>query len=35
MRMDFFDFGIAPEIDVPDPDEVFDATTLVQDELGL
>ncbi|HEY5816363.1 MAG TPA: hypothetical protein VIS95_08490 [Solirubrobacterales bacterium] len=35
MRMDFFDFGIAPEIDVPEPDEVFDATSLAQDAAGL
>lgn len=35
MRMDFFDFGIDPEIDVPDSDEVFDATDLAKEELGL
>jgi hypothetical protein len=35
MRMDFFDFGIAPEIDVPESSEVFDATALAEDELGL
>ena len=35
MRMDFFDFGVVPEIDVPEPSEVFDATALAQDELGL
>lgn len=33
MRMDFFDFGIEPEIDVPDSDEVFDATSLAMEEL--
>jgi hypothetical protein len=32
MRIDFFDFGIEPEIDVPDPGEVFDATALAQNE---
>lgn len=35
MRMDFFDFGLVPEIDVPEPSEVFDATALAQDELDL
>ncbi len=35
MRMDFFDFGVVPEIDVPEPSEVFDATALAQDEVGL
>ena len=30
MRMDFLDFGIDPEIDVPDSDEVFDATALTE-----
>lgn len=35
MRMDFFDFGIDPEIEVPDSDEVFDATDLAKEELGL
>jgi len=33
MRMDFFDFGTAPVIDVPDSDEVFDATSLAEEEL--
>lgn len=35
MRMDFFDFGIDPEIEAPDSDEVFDATDLAKEELGL
>ncbi len=35
MRVDFYDFGISPEIDVPESSEVFDATSLVKDELGL
>ncbi len=34
MRMDFFDFGAVPLIDVPGSSEVFDATAMVQDELG-
>ena len=33
MRTDFFDFGFEPEIDVPDSDEVFDATSLAQEQL--
>jgi len=33
MRIDFFDFGLEPEIDVPDSSEVFDATALVQEQL--
>jgi hypothetical protein len=33
MRMDFFDFGVEPVIDVPDSDEVFDATSLAEEEL--
>ena len=35
MRMDFFDFGFEPEIEVPDSSEVFDATELTQEKLGL
>ena len=35
MRMDFFDFGIAPEIDVPDSSEVFDATAIARESVGL
>lgn len=35
MRMDFFDFGIDPQIDVPEPDDVFDATSMAKEELGL
>lgn len=30
MRIDFFDFGIEPKIDVPGSSEVFDATSLAQ-----
>lgn len=33
MRTDFFDFGIDPQIDVPDSDEVFDATSLAKEEI--
>jgi hypothetical protein len=34
MRMDFFDLGIVPEIDVPDSGEVFDATAITEEELS-
>lgn len=34
MRIDFFDFGFEPEIDVPDSSEVFDATALTRSKLG-
>lgn len=33
MQLDFFDFGTAPEIDVPDEGEVFDATGQLRAEL--
>lgn len=33
MRIDFIDFGVDPEIDVPASDEVFDATDLAHEEL--
>lgn len=35
MRMDFFDFTHIPEIDVPDQSEVFDATSVAEDQVGL
>jgi hypothetical protein len=35
MRMDFFDFGPVSAIDVPRASEVFDATALAEEELGL
>ncbi|HEX5928012.1 MAG TPA: hypothetical protein VFY48_01320 [Solirubrobacterales bacterium] len=35
MRMDFFDFGATPEIEVPDSDEVFDATDMARDGLDI
>lgn len=33
MRIDFFDFGYEPEIEVPDSAEVFDATSLAQEQI--
>lgn len=33
LRVDFFDFGVEPEIDVPDSGEVFDATSLAKEQL--
>jgi hypothetical protein len=33
MRMDFFDFGYEPEIEVPDSGEVFDATSVTQEQI--
>ncbi len=33
LRMDFLDFGLVPEIEVPVADEVFDATSMAEDEL--
>jgi hypothetical protein len=33
MTIDFYDFGIAPEIELPDEDEVFDATSLLRAEI--
>ena len=35
MRMDFFEFGNVPEIEVPEPSEVFDATAFAREGLGL
>ena len=35
MRVDFVDFGTVPGISVPDSSEVFDATSLAEDELGV
>lgn len=35
MRMEFFDFGITPEIDIPAPAEVFDVTPLVRARLHM
>jgi outer membrane lipoprotein-sorting protein len=35
MTMDFFDFGFEPEIEVPDSSEVFDATDLARQQLGV
>jgi hypothetical protein len=33
MRTDFFDFGFEPEIEPPDSSEVFDATSLAQEQI--
>jgi hypothetical protein len=33
MQMEFFDFGIEPQIDAPDSSEVFDATALTEETL--
>jgi hypothetical protein len=35
LRMDLFDFGIDPDIEAPDSNDVFDATSLAKEELGL
>ena len=35
MRVDFFDFGFEPKIEVPDSSEVFDATDLTREKLGI
>lgn len=34
MTVDFYDFGISPDIELPDPDTVFDATDLAGLEAG-
>jgi len=35
MRVDFFDFGTEPEIELPDSSEVFDATAIGREAAGL
>lgn len=35
MTMDFVDFGIEPEIEIPDSSEVFDATEQAREHLGV
>ncbi|HEX6780529.1 MAG TPA: hypothetical protein VF125_00710 [Solirubrobacterales bacterium] len=35
VRTDFLDFGPVPEIEVPDSDEVFDATEQAAEGIGL
>lgn len=35
VRVDFYDFSVVPEIDVPEEGEVFDATAFAKEELGL
>lgn len=34
MTVDFYDFGISPDIKLPDPETVFDATDLARHEAG-
>lgn len=33
LRMDFFDFGVVPDIEIPAEGEVFDTTSMAEDEL--
>jgi hypothetical protein len=33
--VDFYDFGISPEIQLPNPDTVYDATPMIRSKLGL
>lgn len=33
LRMDLFDLGAQPQISVPDPDQVFDATPILREQL--
>jgi hypothetical protein len=35
MTADFYDFGISPDIQLPDPDTVYDATPIFREKLGL
>lgn len=35
MTIDFFDFGFEPQVEVPDSSEVFDATDVTREHLGL
>jgi hypothetical protein len=35
MTVDFYDFGLSPEIQLPDPETVYDATPKLRSELGL
>jgi hypothetical protein len=35
MTVDFYDFGISPNIELPNPDTVFDATDLAGSKAGL
>jgi hypothetical protein len=32
---DFYDFGISPDIQLPDSDTVYDATPTIRAKLGL
>jgi hypothetical protein len=35
MTVDFYDFGMSPDIQLPDPDTVYDATRMIRSKLGL
>jgi hypothetical protein len=35
MTVDFYDYGISPEIQLPNPDTVYDATPMIRSKLGL
>jgi hypothetical protein len=35
MTVDFYDFGISPDVQLPDPGAVYDATPTLRSELGL
>jgi hypothetical protein len=35
MTVDFYNFGISPEIQLPNPDTVYDATPIIRSNLGL
>lgn len=35
MTVDFYDFGISPEIQLPDPSTVYDANPMIRSKLGL
>jgi hypothetical protein len=35
MTADFFDFGISPEIQLPNPNTVYDVTSMIRAKLGL
>jgi hypothetical protein len=35
MTVNFYDYGISPEIQLPNPDTVYDATPMIRSKLGL
>jgi len=35
VTIDFYDYGISPEIKLPNPDTVYDATPMIRSKLGL